>query len=203
MNRQGILGRIKRGMIAGFIGTGPMTGVMEAYRRGVPVTGKDPFIPREVAEGIARRGGFEEQVDEWGEPAWWGLTAASHFGFGGAAGAVYGAIEPLINRYRNRKNGTGRTVKVTEARHISRHLAQGAGFGLLVWATPYLGIFPAVGLVKPQGDKPIRSNAGLVLSHLVWGMTTSLVYDSLRRRAQSSAAAPRPTKRRRRIKQHA
>jgi len=186
-------------MIAGFVGTGPMTGLMEAYRRGVPVTSKDPFIPREVAEGIARRAGFEEQVDEWGEPAWWGLTAASHFGFGGAAGAVYGAIEPLINRYR--KNGTGRTVKVTEARHISRHLAQGAGFGLLVWATHYLGIFPALGLVKPQGDKPIRKNTGLVLSHLVWGMTTSLVYDSLRRRALINSVARRPIKRRR-IKQH-
>jgi hypothetical protein len=173
---------------------------MEAYRRGVPVTRNDPFIPREVAEGIARRAGFEEHVDEWGEPAWWGLTAASHFGFGGAAGALYGAIEPLINRYR--RNTTRRAaVKVTDARHISRHLAQGAGFGLLVWATHYLGIFPALGLVKPQGDKPIQKNAGLVLSHLVWGMTTSLVYDSLRRRAQRSAPIARPTKRRRRIKQ--
>jgi hypothetical protein len=194
MNNQGFLSRIKRGAIAGLVATGPMTGVMEAYHLGVPAMRKEPLIPREVAEGIARRARFSRQVDALGEPGWWGLTLISHFGFGGMAGTAYGMIEPLLNRQRS--NGARRKSKVVNGPGMPRNLAQGAVFGVLVWATHYLGLFPAMGLIKPHGDKPVHKNSELILSHLVWGMTTSLVYDSRRRRSQKSEVVPRAVKRR-------
>jgi len=186
MKRQTPLGRLTFGSFAGLVATGPMTGVMELYRRCVPDQGRDPFVPRQVAEGMVRRVGFEPHVDALGEPAWWGVTAASHFGFGAAAGALYGLIEPGFRRH-----DPGACQKLDghrESRHVARQVLQGSIFGLLVWATHYLALFPLVGLVKPQGDKPIRKNIGLILSHLVWGITTGLIFDFYNRRRSATSS---------------
>ncbi len=166
------MNRLKRGGIAGFLATAPMTAAMEFYRRGVPATARDPFIPRQVAEGISRRIGFDQQIDEFGEPGWWALTALTHFGFGGVAGALYG----LFNSHRDSETAH---QDLGSSKRVSREVVCGVGFGLLIWVSHYLALFPALGLIKPQGDKPVRKNAGLILSHLVWGITTALVYDSM------------------------
>lgn len=179
MSHQKLRDRFGLGAVAGLAATLPMTGVMEVYRRVVPPGRPDPFIPRQVAEGIARIGRFERHVNAIGEPGWWGLTAASHFGFGGVAGALYGLAQPLVSQDAS---GIGRsTTGANHGRPLGRTLGQGSGFGLLIWAAHYLGLFPALGILKPMANKPVRKNVGLILSHLAWGITTALLFERLAR----------------------
>lgn len=178
MNQQNFARRVGFGALAGLTATAPMTVAMELYRHIVPPVDSDPFIPRQVAEGIAQLANLERHVDNFGEAGWWALTAASHFTFGGIAGALYG----LVNR-----GNSAVFSSIPSARQASppaRKIAQGAGFGLLIWAAHYLGLFPALGILKPTARRPIRKHAGLILSHLVWGITTSLVFEFLMHRAQ-------------------
>ena len=52
--------------------------------------------------------------------------------------------------------------------------AEGAAYGLAIWAGSYFGWIPAAGVLKPAGRHPAERNALMILAHLVWGAATAL-----------------------------
>ena len=74
-------------------------------------------------------------------------TIAAHFGYGAATGALYALVEP--------RGGTLR----------------GAAYGVLAWTVSYFGIVPALRILRPAHDHPLRRNELMILAHLVWGST--------------------------------
>lgn len=77
------------------------------------------------------------------------LTWLAHFGYGGAAGAIYAAA-------CRRSGGTSML---------------GLLFGLMVWTVSYFGLMPGVGALKPAGEHPTRRNLLMIGAHVVWGLT--------------------------------
>jgi hypothetical protein len=131
-----------------------MTVVMEVMRRALPRAGRDPLPPRRVAVGLARKLGLAKYMDTTERE---GLTWASHLGYGAGAGAAYGLLDPALEKA------------------IPPPACRGAAYGLAVWLLSYFGWLPAVGITSPQLRRPIRRNTTLILSHLVWGVTTGLL----------------------------
>jgi hypothetical protein len=86
------------------------------------------------------------------------LSLAAHFAFGAMAGSAYGAIA---------------------RRRRSHPVLSGAGFGLLVWGSQYLGVLPAAGLLSNARHHPARRNALMIAAHLVWGAVLGAVADRL------------------------
>src|SRR5262249_39177796 len=79
------------------------------------------------------------------------LTVAAHFAYGAAAGAVY--------------------AQLAERMEFSP-MACGALYGLAVWAGSYLGLLPAVGILRPATQHPARRAALMIAAHVVWGAAT-------------------------------
>jgi putative membrane protein len=85
---------------------------------------------------------------------------AVHYAFGGITGAVYGAMSELW----------------PEA-------AVGAGlpFGAAVWLAADEIAMPALGLSKPATEYPLSKHAYALASHLVYGVTTEVVRQAVRK----------------------
>src|SRR5437660_401755 len=126
------------GAVAGCVATGPMTWAMEAMHPHLPPEERYPLPPRQVAMRLAEGAGVKEQLDE-GERL--GLTLAGHFGMGTAAGALYGLCARSLP--------------------LPGPLA-GAGFGLAVWAGNYLGMLPALGVLRPATEHPPHRTALMI-----------------------------------------
>jgi uncharacterized membrane protein YagU involved in acid resistance len=139
---------ILRGAAAGFAATVPMTVVMEALRAALPAEQHRRMPPREIVDQT-----IEKTVETTGEGAHLdrddriALTTIAHFGFGAAAGAVYGAAI-----------GSRRSSVVT-----------GIAYGLTVWALAYGVGLPSLGLHPAATDDTTDRNEVLIASHIVWG----------------------------------
>jgi uncharacterized membrane protein YagU involved in acid resistance len=143
------------GAVAGFVGTAPMTVVMEGLRRLLPEHEQYPLPPREITEETAHKAGADGSLNE---PLLKALTAAAHFGYGAAVGCGYGAL----------------------ARYLPGPTAcKGMTYGLAVWAGSYLGLVPALGLLAPATEHPPRRTALMIAAHLVWGAATALLAERL------------------------
>ena len=77
------------------------------------------------------------------------LTLAAHFLYGAGCGALIAAANPRIGSF------------------------SGAAAGGAVWLTSYMGWIPAVGLLKPATEHPLRRNAVMLGAHFVWGWSTA------------------------------
>ena len=148
--------RILFGALAGLAATAPMTLVMKLMHEQLPREEKYPLPPRQVTEAVAEKAGVNQHLDEEErEKATW----VSHFAYGTACGALYGAL-------------SGETLD-------GHPLAAGAGFGLAVWAVSYLGWLPAAGIISPATEHPPRRNALMIAAHLVWGATAAAALAAL------------------------
>jgi uncharacterized membrane protein YagU involved in acid resistance len=147
--------RILLGALAGLTATVPMTLVMKLMHEQLPPGEKYALPPRQVTEGMAEAAGVDEHLDEEDREA---ATWVSHFAYGAACGALYGAVS----------EGLGRHAALA-----------GAGFGVAVWAGSYLGWLPAAGIITPATEHPPRRNALMIVSHVVWGATAGLVLHKL------------------------
>jgi putative membrane protein len=127
--------------------------MVAAYRR-LPRRERYPLPPRRVTMNVAEAAGVEAVTEE--PNAQTPVTLAGHLAYGAAAGAAYGAL-------------AGRT----EAPPV----AEGVGFGLLVWAGSYLGWLPALGLHPSATQEPARRNALMIAAHVVWGATLGFLVD--------------------------
>jgi uncharacterized membrane protein YagU involved in acid resistance len=158
---------ILRAAAAGFAATVPMTVVMEALRAALPAEQHRRMPPREVVDQT-----IEKTVETTGEGANLdrddriALTTIAHFGFGAAAGAVYGAAI-----------GSRRSSVVT-----------GIAYGLTVWALAYGVGLPSLGLHPAATDDTKDRNEVLIASHVVWGAVLGALHST----NQGSRAAPSP-----------
>ena len=150
------MNRILLGALAGLAATGPMTLAMKLMHEQLPREERYPLPPRQVTEELAEKAGLGEHLDKEGrETATW----VSHFAYGAACGALYGAVS---------------------GEKIDEHpLLAGVGFGLAVWAGSYLGWLPAAGILAPATEHPPRRTALMIAAHVVWGATAGAVLERL------------------------
>ncbi len=154
------------GLLAGVVATGPMTVAMILWHRRLPRSERYPLPPREITMKLARQAGVSHKMSGEARSA---ATLLAHFGYGGAAGAVYGAI----------------------ARNIpAPTLCKGVGFGLLLWAGSYLGLLPGTGLLKIATNHPARRNLLMIGAHVVWGAATGAVTEILTEEGEGSGTQP-------------
>ena len=140
-----------RGFAAGVAATAAMSVVMLAAQR-LGFTGRLP--PKKITDAMLSVVGVEDIVPSSVKNA---LTAANHFAFGGACGALFGLGHALARR--------GQGAAATHGVDVGAGLA----FGTFVWAVSYAGWVPAVGIMPPpQNDRPGRP-ASMVIAHWVYG----------------------------------
>jgi uncharacterized membrane protein YagU involved in acid resistance len=137
---------VSRGAMAGFAATVPMTITMEALRALFPRERQRRMPPREIVDRTVEKTDASARVDATDRVV---ITTAAHFGFGAAAGAVYG----LLVR-------SGRSSPLT-----------GITYGLAVWALAYGAALPALGLHRATDEETEDRNGVLIASHVVWGAT--------------------------------
>jgi uncharacterized membrane protein YagU involved in acid resistance len=143
--------RLLIGAIGGFVGTLAMTAAMRRLHRRLPAREKYPLTPREIVDSGSRQIGVP-LADQGARD----LTAAAHFAYGAAAGAVLAAMNPDPRK---------RT---------------GALAGAAVWLASYMGWIPAVGNLKPATRHPPRRNLLMIGVHLVWGAATAAAMREVR-----------------------
>jgi uncharacterized membrane protein YagU involved in acid resistance len=139
------------GVVAGIAATVPMSVVMELMHRQLPRRERYPLPPRRIIDSVVIRAGLDEEVDEVTRRE---LALLNHFAYGAAVGAAYG---PIADR-----------VPVHPA-------ITGIGYGVGVWAVSYLGWVPALGILEPATEQPVRRNALMIAAHMVWGAATAYV----------------------------
>jgi len=109
-----------------------------------------------------------EIVDSAGAPqgeAAKAITIAAHFAYGAACGALLAAADTRMSR------------------------ASGALAGSAVWLGSYMGWIPALGLLTPATDHPLRRNALMVSVHIVWGTATVAAMRELTEASETIFAA--------------
>jgi len=163
--------RLALGFVCGIVATGPMSVVMVLRHRRLPTRERYPLPPREITTKAV------EQIVEPGEitaSTYSALTWLAHFGYGGAAGALY-AVMP-------RRLPGGAAVR-------------GPLFGLLVWTVSYLGLLPGLRVLTPATEHPLRRSGLMIAAHLVWGwfvaMVFQVLFSDLTRESNAFHASPR------------
>jgi hypothetical protein len=150
------------GAFAGFLATIPMTLCMLLVRRGLPRHEQHRLPPVQIAAHLTRKTGLRKLLDRRDEGV---LAWVLHFGFGTAAGAVFGGLSPRVP--------------------LPGWL-QGLAFGVAVWASSYFGWLPAFDIHGHGGDQAPRRNALMLVAHLVWGATLGATLDALGSRRATS-----------------
>jgi hypothetical protein len=142
------------GAVAGFAGTLPMTVAMERMFQQLPPAERYPLPPGELTTRV-EQAGLGRHLPE---PQHTALTMLGHFGYGTATGIIYA---------------------LTADKLPFGPVANGALFGLAVWAGSYLGWIPALGILAPATEHPPRRNALMLAAHLIWGSATGIIVDKL------------------------
>ena len=136
--------RILSGTAAGTLATIPMSALMFAWHRQLPWTEREPLPPAQITKEVTKAVGLHDELEHEGRLA---LTMASHFAYGAAMGAVYGAV--------------------VQPRTTLEAAATGMAFGLGVWAASYGGWLPIAGLYRSAAVEPSKRNAMMIAAHLV------------------------------------
>jgi uncharacterized membrane protein YagU involved in acid resistance len=135
-----------KGALAGFIATIPMTLAMKVLHAQLPREERYPLPPRLIVESTAEKLEVQDDLSEENEYA---LTVTSHFSYGSATGAIYGAGLALQG--------------------VEPSITNGVAYGLGVWTISYLGLLPGLGILTPATEHPARRNALMIAAHVVWG----------------------------------
>jgi uncharacterized membrane protein YagU involved in acid resistance len=141
------------GSLAGFTATAPMTAIMVLLHRQLHWYERHPLPPEDITEAVTKRVGMYHHLSETQHDI---VTWTSHFAFGATAGALY---TPIAER-----------VEAPPA-------LKGAAFGLAVWASSYLGLLPAAGILHQTVEQPARPNLLMIAAHLVWGASLGILAD--------------------------
>jgi uncharacterized membrane protein YagU involved in acid resistance len=133
------------GAVAGFVATLPMTAVMELLFQHLPRHEQYPLPPREITDQLTVKTGVGDELPEL-HRQW--LALGAHFGYGSAMGGLYGLMF---------------------GRDAAAPMMQGAVYGLAVWAGSYLGLLPALRILKPATEHPLERNLLMIFAHAIWG----------------------------------
>ena len=133
------LARAVTGLASGAAATLPMTLAMFALRARMPREWFKTLPPRKITLNLLHRLGLSRDLDRKEKSR---LVGLSHFGYGAAAGALYGLLPRRL---------------------------PGPLYGLIVWAVSYLGAMPAMSLYRRADKDPASRNTLMIASHLVWG----------------------------------
>lgn len=155
MNQQTTGKSLGVGAVAGALATVPMSWAMELMHQLLPPHERYPLPPRQITERVTKKANLHRHLGQ-ADQMW--LSAASHVGYGAAAGAIYAALAPRIP---------------------ARPIVKGTAWGLLVWTVSYLGLLPALGILTPATRHPARRNLLMILAHLVWGSAIGIFTDML------------------------
>lgn len=147
--------RILLGSIIGCVATLPMTVVLILLQRQLPLWERFAFPPFKVSMEASKIIGIKRAM---GPAQRLGLTLAAHFGFGAAAGALYGLLADKLPR---------------------PPALWGALYGIFVWAASYFGWLPLTGLYRPPTQESPRRQAMMAAGHLVWGPIVGVLFDQL------------------------
>lgn len=128
---------------------------MVLWHRRLPAREQYPLPPREItAKAVEKLVGPNKMTPATRSA----LTWLAHFGYGGLAGAVYAGAERRLP---------------------GPPTLRGMLFGLLVWATSYLGLLPGLQILTPATKHPARRNALMIAAHFIWGSFLAAVYQIL------------------------
>ncbi len=147
------------GALAGAAGTLAMTVAMKPGLVGYLPPDKRPreFVPKKIVRRAEQAAGQPQLLTEEQEMA---AALLAHLGYGTSMGAVYGLVRPHV-------------------RQIPAPVAGGL-YGLLLWGFGYEGWMPALGIQRATTEKPPKKWPLPILNHLIYGVTTALVYERLR-----------------------
>jgi uncharacterized membrane protein YagU involved in acid resistance len=164
--------RLVLGFICGIVASGPMSVVMVLLHRRLPERERYPLPPREITTKAIEQVAEPDKIDPAMRSV---LTWLAHFGYGGAAGALYAEVERRLP---------------------GRASVRGLLFGLLVWTTSYLGLLPGLRVLTPVTEHPLRRSALMIAAHFVWGWFLAMIYDvlfsDLWRESNAFYTSPRP-----------
>jgi hypothetical protein len=163
--------RVLVGALSGFLGTF----VLSALRMSLNKLG---IVGTTAPEQVVRRVEELGLVDNWSSGARRALMVAAHFGYGTAAGAVFGALrreyeEPESETAAERRGE--RDDALTEA-------AVGAALGVLSWGAGWAGWLPLVGVHPAPWTQRTPRALLPVLDHAGYGAAWGLIYRLLTRR---------------------
>ena len=137
------------GMIGGLVGAGAKMLVEKIFPPRVQGQTPPPVV---LAEQVAGRSLPEGQKRV--------ATQGIHWGFGAAAGAVYGAmveVEPSLGAWK------------------------GAAFGVALNKITHESLLPKLGLTAPKDEQPAQERISEWVSHAVYGIFTDAVRRGIRR----------------------
>jgi uncharacterized membrane protein YagU involved in acid resistance len=145
------MNKIVAGTLAGLTATAPMTASMIAMHKALPAHERYPLPPRKVTMRFAKKAGVKKHL---AEPEKRAATLAAHFGYGAAMGGIFALLAP---------------------RTPGHPVPKGIAWGLIVWATSYLGLLPATGLHEPATRHSRERNLLMILAHVIWGGSLGLL----------------------------
>lgn len=149
------MNRVIAGGVAGLVATAPMTVVMLALHRLLPVREQYPLPPEQITAELMGR---TNEGDPSEREQRWPLSLLTHFGFGTVAGSGLGVLVGTTRR-------SPRAIAVP--------------YSLAVWVISYLGWLPATKILPPATQHPARRNILMLVAHVVWGATAGVVVDRL------------------------
>ena len=133
------------GAVGGLAATLPMTLSMLLMRALMPWHERYDLEPQLVTESTAKRLRLQRLLGRHQRQT---ISMMLHFGFGAAAGSIFGL----------------------SARLLALPLALGGViYGLLVWTGAYAGVIPMLGILRPPHRRPRSRNAMMIVAHVVWG----------------------------------
>jgi uncharacterized membrane protein YagU involved in acid resistance len=160
-----ILIRILFGILGGIVATGPMTVAMILLHEKLPGHKRHPLPPKEITDKAIRKVGLGHKLSREAKA---GLTLLNHFAYGGATGAIY-------------------AIATHNLKGCS--MIKGPIFGLLVWGLSYLGLLPALNVLKSATRHSLERNALMIAVHLVWGVVLSVFVDLMQRESERGEGA--------------
>jgi hypothetical protein len=176
------LSTLLQGGLAGVGATVPMTAAMLLMEQVLPPTHRYPLPPEQITLRLAGGEGVLRHLKS--KPLRLGASLALHFGFGGAAGALFALLGehiPLPFALPPLRVGDRRVAPVS--------IVRGIVFALGVWAASYLGWLPALGVLAPATRHPTGRNILMITAHIVWGACAGLLLDLFTRRAPDTTGA--------------